>query len=44
MLIGAAAAALQLYLDVSYGAYLALLIVGLLTPLLDRAFKTRPLV
>jgi Na+-translocating ferredoxin:NAD+ oxidoreductase RnfD subunit len=44
VLVGAAAAALQLYLDVSYGAYLALLIVGLLTPVLDRTFKTRPLV
>ena len=44
VLIGVAAAALQLYLDVSYGAYLALLIAGLLTPLLDRMFKTRPLV
>jgi len=28
----------------SYGAYLALLIAGLFTPLLDRVFKTRPLV
>jgi len=44
LLIGAGAAALQLYLDVSYGAYLALLIAGLFTPLLDRMFKTRPLV
>jgi hypothetical protein len=44
VLIGAGAAALQLYLDVSYGAYLALLIAGLFTPLLDRAFKPRPLV
>jgi Na+-translocating ferredoxin:NAD+ oxidoreductase RnfD subunit len=44
VLIGAGAAALQLYLDVSYGAYLALLIAGLFTPLLDRVFKTRPLV
>ncbi|MEA2733893.1 MAG: H+/Na+-translocating ferredoxin:NAD+ oxidoreductase subunit [Humisphaera sp.] len=44
MLIGASAAALQLYLDVSHGAYLALLIAGLFTPFLDRVFKTRPLV
>jgi Na+-translocating ferredoxin:NAD+ oxidoreductase RnfD subunit len=44
VLIGAGAASLQLYLDVSYGAYLALLIAGLFTPLLDRVFKTRPLV
>jgi hypothetical protein len=44
ILIGAGTAALQLYLDVSYGAYLALLIVGLLTPLLDRVFRPRPLV
>jgi hypothetical protein len=44
VLIGIAAAALQLYLDVSYGAYLALLIVGLVTPLLDRIFRPRALV
>jgi Na+-translocating ferredoxin:NAD+ oxidoreductase RnfD subunit len=44
VLIGAGAAALQLYLDVSYGAYLALLIVGLITPLLDRLFRPRALV
>jgi hypothetical protein len=44
VLIGVGAAALQLYLDVSYGAYLALLIVALVTPLLDRAFPPRPLV
>jgi Na+-translocating ferredoxin:NAD+ oxidoreductase RnfD subunit len=44
VLIGAGAAALQLYLDVSYGPYLALLIAGLFTPLLDRVFKPRPLV
>lgn len=44
VLVGAIAAALQLYLDVSYGAYLALLIAGLFTPLLDHIFKTRPLV
>ena len=43
-LVGAGAAALQLYLDVSYGPYLALLLAGLFTPLLDRLFKTRPLV
>lgn len=43
VLIGIGTAALQLYLDVSYGAYLALLVVGLLTPLLDRIFKARPL-
>jgi Na+-translocating ferredoxin:NAD+ oxidoreductase RnfD subunit len=44
VLIGVVAAMLQLYLDVSYGAYLALLMVGLFTPLLDRLFKPRPLV
>jgi Na+-translocating ferredoxin:NAD+ oxidoreductase RnfD subunit len=44
VLVGVVTAALQLYLDVSYGAYLALLIVGLITPLLDRAFRPRPLV
>jgi Na+-translocating ferredoxin:NAD+ oxidoreductase RnfD subunit len=44
ILIGMVAAALQLYLDVSYGAYLALLLVGLLTPILDRVFRPRALV
>src|SRR6185369_2821941 len=44
ILIGASTAALQLYLDVSYGAYLALLIIGLFTPVLDRIFRPRALV
>ena len=44
ILVGAGGAALQLYLDVSYGAYLALLLAGLFTPLLDRMFKPRALV
>jgi Na+-translocating ferredoxin:NAD+ oxidoreductase RnfD subunit len=44
VLVGVATAALQLYLDVSYGAYLALLIIGLTTPLLDRVFQPRALV
>jgi Na+-translocating ferredoxin:NAD+ oxidoreductase subunit D len=44
VLIGAGSAVAQLYLDVSYGPYLALLVVGLLTPLLDRVFLPRPLV
>ena len=44
VLIGASAAALQLYVDVSYGPYLALLMIGMLTPILDRLFKPRPLV
>ena len=46
LLLGGGAAALQLYLpmnSVSYGPYLALLIVSLLTPALDRIFKVRPL-
>ena len=44
VLIGAIAAILQLYLDVSYGPYLVLLMVGLFTPMFDRVFKPRPLV
>jgi electron transport complex protein RnfD len=44
ILVGILAAALQLYLDVSYGAYLALLIVSLITPLLDWWFRPKPLV
>jgi len=44
VLIGVGTAALQLYLDVSYGAYLALLIVGVMTPILDRIFRPRALI
>jgi Na+-translocating ferredoxin:NAD+ oxidoreductase RnfD subunit len=44
IVVGVAAAALQLYLSVSYGAYVALLLASPLTPLLDRWFKPRPLV
>jgi Na+-translocating ferredoxin:NAD+ oxidoreductase RnfD subunit len=39
--LGATAAAFQLYVSVSFGPYLALLIVSLLTPELDRWFGTR---
>jgi Na+-translocating ferredoxin:NAD+ oxidoreductase RnfD subunit len=41
---GVCAAALQLYLSVAYGPYLALLLAGLTTPLLDRFLRPRPLV
>jgi Na+-translocating ferredoxin:NAD+ oxidoreductase RnfD subunit len=44
LLIGAVAAVFQLYLSVSYGPYLALLLVSLLTPTFDRMFKPKPLV
>ena len=44
VIIGVGAAALQLYLSVSYGAYLALLLASPVTPLLDRWLKPRPLV
>ena len=44
LLVGILAAGLQLYVSVSYGPYLALLIVSLLTPTLDRLFRQRPLV
>ena len=44
VLIGLGAAAAQLYLDVSYGPYLALLVAALVTPLLDRVFVPRPIV
>jgi Na+-translocating ferredoxin:NAD+ oxidoreductase RnfD subunit len=43
-LVGVTAAGLQLYASISYGPYLALLLVSLLTPLLDRAFRQQPLV
>ena len=41
--LGLVAAALQLYVSVSYGPYLALLIVSLFTPELDKLFKIKPL-
>jgi len=41
---GLLAAALQLYLSVSYGPYLALLLASLLTPLFDRLFPAKTLV
>jgi electron transport complex protein RnfD len=44
VLIGIAAAALQLYFDVASGPFLAMLAVSLLTPTLDRLFRPRPLV
>jgi Na+-translocating ferredoxin:NAD+ oxidoreductase RnfD subunit len=44
LLVGVLAAGLQLYVSISYGPYLALLIVSLLTPLLDRLFRPHPLV
>jgi Na+-translocating ferredoxin:NAD+ oxidoreductase RnfD subunit len=44
LLVGLLAAGLQLYVSVSYGPYLALLIVSLLTPVLDGMFKQHPLV
>jgi Na+-translocating ferredoxin:NAD+ oxidoreductase RnfD subunit len=40
---GVLAAAMQLYVSVAWGAYLALLVVGLLTPIADRVFQPRPL-
>ncbi len=44
LLVGVLAAGLQLYVSISYGPYLALLIVSLLTPALDRMFRQHPLV
>jgi Na+-translocating ferredoxin:NAD+ oxidoreductase RnfD subunit len=42
--LGLLAAALQLYLDVGYGAYLALMLASLLTPVLDTWMRPRALV
>ncbi len=42
-LLGLATAACGLYFSVSFGPYLALLLVSLLTPLLDLVFRPRPL-
>jgi Na+-translocating ferredoxin:NAD+ oxidoreductase RnfD subunit len=44
LLVGILAAGLQLYVSISYGPYLALLIISLLTPLLDRHFRPHTLV
>jgi Na+-translocating ferredoxin:NAD+ oxidoreductase RnfD subunit len=44
LLVGILAAGLQLYVSIPYGPYLALLIVSLLTPALDRMFRQHPLV
>ena len=44
ILVGVLAAGFQLYASITYGAYLGLLLVSLLTPLLDRVFRQRPLV
>jgi hypothetical protein len=41
ILIGAVAAAVQMYVDVSYGPYVALLVVSLFTPTIDRIFGPR---
>jgi len=43
-LLGVGTAVCQLYLSVSFGPYVALLLVGLLTPWLDERFRTKPLV
>ena len=44
LVVGVMAAGLQMYASIAYGPYLALLIVSLLTPVLDRIFTQRPLV
>lgn len=44
LLVGVLAAGMQLYVAISYGPYLALLIVSVMTPLLDRVFRQHPLV
>jgi Na+-translocating ferredoxin:NAD+ oxidoreductase RnfD subunit len=44
IVVGVAAAVAQLYLSVSFGPYVALVLASPLTPLLDRWVKPRPLV
>ena len=44
LLIGIMSAGFQLYLSVSLGSYIALLLAGLLTPVLDRILVSKPLV
>ncbi|HSZ55947.1 MAG TPA: RnfABCDGE type electron transport complex subunit D, partial [Tepidisphaeraceae bacterium] len=43
VMVGLTSAAFGLYISVANGPYLALLIVSLLTPLIDRNFGVRPL-
>jgi Na+-translocating ferredoxin:NAD+ oxidoreductase RnfD subunit len=44
VLVGVLTAAMQLYASVSFGPYLALLLVSLLTPAMDRFFSPRALI
>jgi Na+-translocating ferredoxin:NAD+ oxidoreductase RnfD subunit len=44
ILVGILTSAMQLYASVSFGPYLALLLVSLLTPALDRFFRPRALI
>jgi electron transport complex protein RnfD len=44
MALGIASAAAQLYVSVPHGPYVALLVVSLLTPWLDRWLRARPIV
>ncbi|HEV2292320.1 MAG TPA: RnfABCDGE type electron transport complex subunit D [Tepidisphaeraceae bacterium] len=44
ILVGVLAAVAQLYLSVSFGAYVAIVLVSPMTPLLDRWVRPRPLV
>jgi Na+-translocating ferredoxin:NAD+ oxidoreductase RnfD subunit len=44
ILVGILAAVAQLYLSVSFGPYVALVIASPLTPVLDRWLRPRPLV
>ena len=41
---GALCAVAQLYMSVSFGPYIALLLASLLTPLMDWWFRARPLI
>lgn len=43
LLLGVTSAALQLYVSVSSGPYIALLAIGLVVPLMDRLARARPL-
>ncbi|MDB5171685.1 MAG: RnfD, RnfE family, partial [Phycisphaerales bacterium] len=44
VLAGGFSAALQLYLGVAFGPYLALLLASLFTPALDKVFRPRAMV
>lgn len=44
LLVGVASAASQIYLSVAYGPFVALVLLSLISPLLDRALRPKPII